>query len=195
MKTTTGASALLLLATSVAASKHTAVHERLETLHKRHHAHRDVHKSVMERGEGVEMRSVDVEKRGGQCTFPTDAGLVAVTPNQENAGWAMSPNQPCTPGNYCPYACPSGQVSMQWDPSATSYTYPESMVSQGSMSGACYADNSRMAVYIATRMATSKNPFQASHTAKTAQHQSALLIMQARRSPSARQFFLETKLC
>jgi hypothetical protein len=40
--------------------------------------------------------------------FPTDAGLVAVTPDQENAGWAMSPNQPCLPGNYCPFACPSG---------------------------------------------------------------------------------------
>ena len=71
-----------------------------------------------------------VERRDGQCTFPTDAGLVSVTPDQENAGWAMSPNQPCLPGNYCPYACPPGQVSMQWDPDATSYTYPLSMVSQ-----------------------------------------------------------------
>jgi hypothetical protein len=41
----------------------------------------------------------------------------------------MSPNQPCKPGNYCPYACPPGQVSMQWDPEATSYAYPMSMVS------------------------------------------------------------------
>jgi Beta-glucosidase (SUN family) len=87
----------------------------------------------MERGEGVELRSVsseaDIEKRQSQCQFPTDAGLVSVTPDQENAGWAMSPNQPCTPGSYCPYACPPGQLSMQWDPTATSYTYPESMVS------------------------------------------------------------------
>ncbi|KAJ5937715.1 hypothetical protein N7454_004057 [Penicillium verhagenii] len=68
-----------------------------------------------------------LQKKSGQCQFPTDAGLVAVTPNEENAGWAMSPNQPCKPGNYCPYACPAGQVSMQWDPEATSYTYPMSM--------------------------------------------------------------------
>lgn len=135
MKTKTIAqsvSALLVLAASTSASKHAAKHEHLETLHKKHHAHRDVHKSAMERGEGIELRSVDaetdIEKRGGQCAFPTNAGLVAVTPNQQNGGWAMSPNQPCTPGNYCPYACPAGQVSMQWDPSATSYTYPQSMV-------------------------------------------------------------------
>ena len=50
-------------------------------------------------------------KRQAQCQFPTDCGLVAVTPDQENAGWAMSPNQPCLPGNYCPFACPSGIVS------------------------------------------------------------------------------------
>jgi hypothetical protein len=66
-------------------------------------------------------------KRGGQCKFPTDAGLVAVTPNEKNAGWAMSPDQPCKPGMYCPYACPPGKVSLQWDPSATSYSYPASM--------------------------------------------------------------------
>lgn len=72
--------------------------------------------------------NVSVEKRGGQCQFPSNAGLVSVTPNEENAGWAMSPNQPCKPGNYCPYACPAGQVSMQWDPKATSYSYPMSMV-------------------------------------------------------------------
>lgn len=137
MKTRTiaqSASALLSLAASVSASQHEVNHGRLQTLHKKHHAHRDVHKSAMERGEGVEMRSStpesDIEKRGGQCTFPASAGLVSVTPDQENAGWAMSPNQPCLPGNYCPYACPPGQVSMQWDPSATSYTYPQSMVSQ-----------------------------------------------------------------
>ncbi|GAM35351.1 hypothetical protein TCE0_017f03622 [Talaromyces pinophilus] len=68
-----------------------------------------------------------LEKRGGQCEFPTDAGLVAVTPGSSNAGWAMSPDQPCQPGSWCPYACPPGQVSMQWNPDATSYTYPLSM--------------------------------------------------------------------
>ena len=79
-------------------------------------------------------------KRQSQCQFPTNVGLVPITPDQQNAGWAMSPNQPCLPGNYCPYACPSGsypfynvltfkgQVMAQWDPAATSYTYPISMV-------------------------------------------------------------------
>lgn len=69
-----------------------------------------------------------IDKRGGQCQFPTDAGLVAVTPKAMNAGWAMSPDQPCKPDSYCPYACPPGQVMAQWDPKATAYTYPASMV-------------------------------------------------------------------
>ncbi|BFZ63315.1 hypothetical protein YB2330_004437 [Saitoella coloradoensis] len=68
-----------------------------------------------------------LEKRTTTCAFPTDAGLVSVTPDASNAGWAMSPDQPCTAGMYCPYACPAGQVAMQWDPTATSYTYPASM--------------------------------------------------------------------
>ncbi|KAL4984824.1 hypothetical protein BDW68DRAFT_166258 [Aspergillus falconensis] len=94
----------LLCAVAVEATQHN--HGRL------HHRHgkKDVH-----------------AKRGSSCTFPTDAGLVAVTPSEMNAGWAMSPDQSCEPGNYCPYACPPGQVSMQWDPDATSYSYPMSM--------------------------------------------------------------------
>lgn len=74
-----------------------------------------------------ETRDVALGKRGGKCEFPSDAGLVEVTPHEQNAGWAMSPDEPCEPGNYCPYACPPGQVSMQWDPKATSYSYPMSM--------------------------------------------------------------------
>lgn len=68
-------------------------------------------------------------KKRAQCEFPTDAGLVSVTPGAMNAGWAMSPDQPCKPGMYCPYACPPGQLMAQWDPDATEYAYPESMVS------------------------------------------------------------------
>lgn len=87
-----------------------------------HHRHGHAH--------GHNNRSVDppLEKRGGSCEFPSDAGLVAVTPNSKNGGWALSPDQSCEPGSYCPYACPPGQVSMQWDPKATSYSYPQSMV-------------------------------------------------------------------
>ena len=129
---TSSASALLLLAISIVDAKD--LHSHLEVLHKKHRAHRNLFTSTAETGEnGVQLRSVapemSIERRGGQCQFPTNAGLVAVAPNEQNAGWAMSPDQPCLPGNYCPYACPPGQVSMQWDPSATSYSYPKSMVS------------------------------------------------------------------
>ncbi|KAL3475903.1 hypothetical protein BJX99DRAFT_228826 [Aspergillus californicus] len=95
----------LLYAVAVEASQHNHGHSH-------HHIHgkKDVH-----------------EKRGGKCAFPSDAGLVSVTSGEKNAGWAMSPDQSCEPGNYCPYACPPGQVSMQWDPDATSYSYPMSM--------------------------------------------------------------------
>ncbi|KAK9238620.1 hypothetical protein V1525DRAFT_400567 [Lipomyces kononenkoae] len=65
-------------------------------------------------------------KRSTTCSFPTGDGLVAVSPGSTNAGWALSPDTACTAGSWCPYACPSGQLMAQWDPAATSYTYPQS---------------------------------------------------------------------
>jgi hypothetical protein len=131
---TTSASALLLFAASLVEAN--SIHSHLQVLHRRHRARRDLFTSPADIAlDEIEARSlvshaeIKLEKRGGQCQFPTDAGLVAVTPGSQNAGWAMSPDQPCLPGNYCPYACPPGQLSLQWDPSATSYKYPESMVS------------------------------------------------------------------
>lgn len=140
---TSSASALLLLLSSLASAKH-ATHDHLNALHKRHRASREsVARSTAEDGElGVEIRAISetavpaVEKRGGQCAFPYDAGLVPVTPGFQNAGWAMSPDQPPKPNSYMPYACPPGQVSVQWDPSATSYTYPKSMVGHSSITTA-----------------------------------------------------------
>ncbi|PGH11027.1 hypothetical protein AJ80_07303 [Polytolypa hystricis UAMH7299] len=128
------ASALLLFLSSVAeAGKHGHFAGRSA---KHQHFHRDASPSPME-GEGVMVAVESVlDRRGGQCEFPSDAGLVAVTPNEQNAGWAMSPDQPCKPGNYCPYACPAGEVMAQWDPDATSYTYP------ASMNGGLYCDQS-----------------------------------------------------
>ncbi|KAK5089583.1 hypothetical protein LTR70_007228 [Exophiala xenobiotica] len=123
-----GASALLLLATI--ANAHKGAHEHLEALHRRHRESCIAKKA----NESVE-QNFELAKRGGHCAFPTDAGLVAVTPGSANAGWAMSPDQACEPGNYCPYACPPGQVSMQWDPKPTSYTYPQSM------NGGLYCDS------------------------------------------------------
>ena len=65
-------------------------------------------------------------KRSNTCQFPKNDGLVAITPNSKNAGWAMSPDQQCTPGSYCPYACPPGQLMAQWDLGSTSYTTSQS---------------------------------------------------------------------
>lgn len=125
------ASALLLIAGPIVEAKHG--HHVLHAPLKRYeagHAHPVRHRSAPEAGySGLALRSPEGKTKGGQCQFPNDAGLVEVTPNEQNAGWAMSPDQPCTPGSYCPYACPPGQVSMQWDPSATEYSYPKSMVS------------------------------------------------------------------
>ncbi|CAN6675002.1 hypothetical protein TRVA0_077S00320 [Trichomonascus vanleenenianus] len=79
---------------------------------------------------------IDLSRRGGgNCQFPANEGLVAITPNAKNAGWALSPDQECSPGSWCPYACPPGQVSMQWDPSATTYSYPQSQY------GGLYCEN------------------------------------------------------
>jgi hypothetical protein len=91
---------LLTLFTS-AISAHSE-HEAFPLRHR--HARRAGHKHTHKRH-----HALPAVKRSGQCQFPTDCGLVPVTPNAQNAGWAMSPDQPCTPGNFCPYACPSGR--------------------------------------------------------------------------------------
>lgn len=108
-------SALLSLAANpfVAASGHRHLHQR----HSPNHTHGDQFELVKPR------RLVN---RAGQCAFPESAGLVAITPGSSNAGWAMSPDQECTAGSYCPYACPPGQLMNQWKVGST-YTYPESM--------------------------------------------------------------------
>lgn len=114
------------LQSSVACVKHAdGHHNALRRLH-RHHS--SLHVSRAERGHGIELRGLESEKRTQNCEFPIDAGLVPVTPNDANGGWAMSPDQCCEPGDYCPYACPPGQVMAQWDPDATTYSYPQSMV-------------------------------------------------------------------
>jgi len=62
-----------------------------------------------------------------KCKFPDKEGLVSVFKDGVNAGWAMSPDEACIPGKYCPYACPPGQLMNQWNPEATTYLYPTSM--------------------------------------------------------------------
>ena len=102
------------------------VHQ-LSHLDSKRHNHKHVHKSLQAspRAEGIENV---LDTRSGDCAFPNDPSMVAVTPGSANAGWAMSPDQPCTRGGWCPYACKAPGVSKQWDPAATSYVYPFNMV-------------------------------------------------------------------
>lgn len=101
-----------------------------DKLHRRSHTHH--HRTPVLIDEFLssasnETEEIDLTKRSGQCAFPYGSLMVAVTPGSSNAGWAMSPDQPCTPGMYCPYACAPGYLMDQWDPSATTYSYPQSM--------------------------------------------------------------------
>lgn len=126
----------ILLLSSPCDAKHPGQLSYLEFA--KRHSHRRAHTSP--RADGIEGESLNgsldgMRKRRGSCAFPTNAGLVAVTPGSLNAGWAMSPDQACTPNSYCPYACPPGEVMAQWSPDATSYTYPESMA------GGLYCDS------------------------------------------------------
>lgn len=121
---TTVPATILLLSALCEGSKHGLSH--LVALERKHQHHRRLHISAREEERNTTPQA-ELKKRG-QCDFPTDAGLVAVSPDQQNGGWAMSPDQSCTAGNYCPYACPPGQLAMQWNPDATSYNYPLSMV-------------------------------------------------------------------
>ncbi|CCH59120.1 hypothetical protein TBLA_0B02780 [Henningerozyma blattae CBS 6284] len=66
------------------------------------------------------------KRAASDCQFPNGNGMVAVQTSGKNAGWAMHDDQECKPGTWCPYACQPGQLMAQWDPSATSYTYPQS---------------------------------------------------------------------
>ena len=61
--------------------------------------------------------SIDQTSDGCQCDFPQDQGLVPITPHMSNAGWAMSPDQQCSCGGWCPFACPAGFQAEQWDTS------------------------------------------------------------------------------
>jgi hypothetical protein len=152
-----GLAAVWLLAAAGQVMAHD--HHALIRKHVHHRRHPLAHPSHAETG---------VTKRAGQCEFPKDAGLVAVDPEGMNAGWAMSPDQPCKPYVYlltflswscadivakqwnvlsiclptvspytasqssrpCTDAVDSGQLMAQWNPEATTYTYPESMVIQ-----------------------------------------------------------------
>ncbi|KAL9019380.1 MAG: hypothetical protein Q9185_003366 [Variospora sp. 1 TL-2023] len=109
---------------SIVAAKHGDNH--LRGLEHRHIHHKGRALSTVENPYALNGKKAAIGKRTGQCQFPEEAGLVAVA-GSSNGGWAMSPDECCEPGGFCPYACPPGELSMQWDPKATSYSYPQSM--------------------------------------------------------------------
>ena len=67
------------------------------------------------------VNAAPLNKRDNTCSLPEGKGLVSIS-GASNQGWALSPDQKCTSGSYCPYACPSGKLMAQWNPKATSYT-------------------------------------------------------------------------
>ncbi|KAL8734311.1 MAG: hypothetical protein Q9166_001509 [cf. Caloplaca sp. 2 TL-2023] len=123
MKTTSVLTVFAVYIISIVLAKHGDTH--LRGLEHRHLHHKGRTVSAIETGDDLQIETPAVERRTGKCQFPEDAGLVPVA-GSSNGGWAMSPDECCEPDGYCPYACPPGQISMQWDPEATSYSYPQS---------------------------------------------------------------------
>ncbi|KAI0221580.1 hypothetical protein L0F63_001154, partial [Massospora cicadina] len=56
------------------------------------------------------------------CILPKDENIVPITPHALNRGWAMSPDQRCSRGTWCPYACNPGMYSAQFDSSSSAST-------------------------------------------------------------------------
>ena len=107
----------LALHGSIAVAKlHT--HDKLVAVERRHHNHQHVHRDAQP--SPAEIGGNEEEKRGLTCAWPSNMGLVHV-PGAMNQGWAMSPDQPCTAGNWCQYACPSGALMTSWNPAFISY--------------------------------------------------------------------------
>lgn len=161
MKTSLSIALAVTSIASTVSAKHGDAH--LRALEHRHLHHKGRAFSAIEKGFTPLLEEPHLEKRTGQCQFPDDAGLVSV-PGASNGGWAMSPDQCCEPGGYCPYACPPGQISMQWDPKATSYSYPQSMVSMHAGLRRSEADARRTEVFSATRVVKSRSRSQTSLT-------------------------------
>ncbi|ETS82356.1 hypothetical protein PFICI_04232 [Pestalotiopsis fici W106-1] len=113
----------LAVQTALLAALLSAVDQCLATSHHRHHHRRHSKPEISDRnttGDIIHQKNLELKARGlDTCTFPSSDGLIAITPGSDNAGWAMSPDQPCTCGSYCPYACPPGQVSAQWKDGST----------------------------------------------------------------------------
>jgi hypothetical protein len=186
--------AVMLLLSAPCDAKHSHALQHLDVVHKRHTHHRKLHAS--QRAEGIRAGLV----KRGTCKFPTDKGLVSVTPDKMNAGWALSPDQACTAGTWCPFACPPGEVMNQWNPLVTSYVYPGSMVSlPPAFCCTCSLVLTRpfrsKEVFIVMRMATSTTHSLERHCVLQEPELWRLRMSAARTSLSARPSYLETKPC
>ena len=112
-----GSASLLFSAQPVSASlAHRHAHQ--------HHAKRHGHIHSHPAGEVIEAPKVVARK--APCSLPDHPDLVRV-PGADNHGFAMSPDEVCEDGKWCPLACVPGKLMAQWKPD-TGYHYPESMV-------------------------------------------------------------------
>lgn len=114
MKLTNAVAALVLLCAETSYA-HSHGHRRHTHSHSLRHA--KIH---------AEVEKPAVEKRKSTCTLPDHSDLHFV-PGDVNNGFAMSPDQPCEDGMYCPIACKPGKVMAQWEADTTYES--ESMVS------------------------------------------------------------------
>ncbi|KAL2263169.1 hypothetical protein VTK26DRAFT_7920 [Humicola hyalothermophila] len=90
-----------------------------------HLSHRHIHDQHARRHGHKHQHAGELTARKATCSLPDDPDLVRV-PGAVNNGFAMSPDEPCEDGKWCPFACVPGKVMAQWKPNTT-YTYPESM--------------------------------------------------------------------
>lgn len=117
-----GSASVLLSAQPTSASiRHRHAHVEFARRHLHGHGHIADTRQVEEA-----VNATEVVARKATCTLPDHPDLVYI-PGKDNNGFAMSPDQSCNDGDYCPIACVPGKVMAQWKP-GTTYTYPESMV-------------------------------------------------------------------
>jgi hypothetical protein len=109
-----GSASILFSAQPAAAS---LGHRHSHDHHARRHGHGHGHGSLF---------SAPKVARKATCSLPDHPDLVRVS-GQDNNGFAMSPDEPCEDGKWCPIACKSGKLMAQWKP-GTKQVYPESMV-------------------------------------------------------------------
>lgn len=119
------AAALLLWVSQGEAQAHGhGAHQRAHAVRRLNHSHNHnlAENQILGRSSIVRRNS----QGKALCSLPSHPDLVKV-PGAKNSGFAMSPDQECVEGSYCPIACKSGKVMAQWEP-GSSFTYPSSMV-------------------------------------------------------------------